>query len=317
MHDPANPANDAALRAWLREPGRVRLRPADAAYPALLREVPRHPDPLYVAGDSLALALPQIAIVGSRNATPDGLDSARRFASHLAERGFCITSGLAEGIDGAAHEGALAVKGRTVAVCGTGLDQVYPRRHTELAARILAGGGALVSEYPPGTPVRAFQFPERNRIISALSVGTLVVEAGSRSGALITARHAAEQGREVFAIPGSIHNPLSRGCHRLIRQGAKLVETAADIFEELSGLLAELQLDAERASAPETLAVDATESDPAYAALLHALGTAPVNTDTLILRSGLTPAELSSMLLILEMQGRVHALPGGRYQRSR
>lgn len=259
--------------------------------------------------------------MGSRNATATGRDTARDFAAFLAARGFVITSGLAEGIDGAAHQGALAGGGLTVAVCGTGLDVTYPRLHEALARDIVAAGGALVSEFPPGIAIRRHNFPRRNRIIAGLAAGTLVVEASTTSGALITARFAAEAGREVFAIPGSIHNPLSRGCHRLIREGAKLVETASDIVEELGGLLAGMQASMRTGAAAD----DGATAHPAetsaglpgedYAKLLDALGWDPVDLDTLVPRCGLTTAELSSMLLILEMHGFVRSLSGGRYQR--
>ena len=302
---------------WLSRPDAHLLTPADAGYPALLREIASPPPQLFVRGTIDVLTLPQLAIVGSRNATPAGAETAHSFASHLAARGFCITSGLAEGIDAAAHRGALAATGRTIAVCGTGLDIVYPRRHEQLADDIVASGGALVSEFAPGTPVFRANFPRRNRLISGLSVGTLVVEASLRSGALITARHALEQGREVFAIPGSIHNPVARGCHRLIRNGAKLVETADDIVEELCGLLASLrQSDAVGSgeNAPES-AGNTAEPDAQYARLLAAMAWDPVDADSLVIRSGLTIGEVSSMLLLLEMRGSVRALSGGRYQR--
>ncbi len=294
------------------------LTPGDAGYPALLREIPRPPPQLFIRGAVAALSLPQLAIVGSRNATPAGAETARDFASHLAARGFCITSGLAEGIDAAAHRGALAVGGRTVAVCGTGPDIVYPRHHESLAAEIIATGGAIVSEFAPGTAVHRGNFPRRNRLISGLAVGTLVVEAGVRSGALITARHALEQGRDVFAIPGSIHNPVARGCHRLIRNGAKLVETAADIVEELGGLLAMLGMDdaPERAESTPEATDCPVENAAEYAGLLAAMAWDPVDADTLVARSGLTIGDVSSMLLLLEMQGSVRALSGGRYQRA-
>ncbi len=300
--------------SWPEGAGHHRIGADDPRYPALLRELAHPPAVLHVTGDPAILGLPQLAIVGSRNATPAGCETATAFARHLAARGFCITSGLAEGIDAAAHRGALAAGGLTVAVCGTGPERVYPRRHEGLAREILAAGGALVSEFPPGTPIQRDNFPRRNRLISGLSVGTLVVEAGITSGALNTARHASEQGREVFAIPGSIHNPLARGCHRLIRQGAKLVETAADIVEELAGLLDMLgRVDAAQdAAAP---AADAAPLDPHYQQLLEAMGWDEVGVDVLVGRCGLTIAELSSMLLLLEMQGSVRSLAGGRYQR--
>jgi DNA processing protein len=304
---------------WLTGTDAHLLTPADARYPALLREIPSPPRQLFVRGNVAALSLPQLAIVGSRNATPAGAETAHSFASHLAARGFCITSGLAEGIDAGAHRGALAAGGLTLAVCGTGPDIVYPRQHERLAEEIVAGGGAIVSEFAPGTAVFRANFPRRNRLISGLSVGTLVVEAGVRSGALITARHAMEQGREVFAIPGSIHNPVARGCHQLIRNGAKLVETATDIVEELSGLLASLQLP-DAPAARDGFALEAADSvaeaDAEYAQLLAAMGWDPVDADSLVVRSGLTIGEVSSMLLMLELQGSVRALSSGRYQRA-
>jgi DNA processing protein len=303
---------------WFDRPDAHLLTPADAGYPALLREIASPPPQLFVRGNVDVLSLPQLAIVGSRNATPGGAETAHSFASHLAARGFCITSGLAEGIDAAAHRGALTARGRTLAVCGTGPDIVYPRQHESLADEIVAAGGAIVAEFAPGTPVLRANFPRRNRLISGLSVGTLVVEAGVRSGALITARHAMEQGREVFAIPGSIHNPVARGCHKLIRSGAKLVETAADILEELGSLLASLRLaDApEREEALLAAPDNAAETDKVYTQLLVAMGWDPVDADSLVTRSGLTIGEVSSMLLMLELQGSVRALSSGRYQRA-
>ncbi len=300
---------------WLALPDAHRLTPGDAAWPPLLRELPDPPVELFVRGDPAALVLPQLAIVGSRHATPAGAETAHGFAAHLAARGFCITSGLAEGIDAAAHRGALAAGGRTIAVCGTGPDIVYPRHHAALADEIVARGGAIVAEFAPGTPVYRSNFPRRNRLISGLAVGTLVVEASLKSGALITARHAMEQGREVFAIPGSIHNPVARGCHRLIRNGAKLVETAADIVDELGGLLGALRGD----EAPESggwPVAGAPALDAEYARLLACLGWDPVDVNTVVARAGLTAGEVSSMLLLLEMQGLVRSLSGGRYQRA-
>lgn len=305
-----------ALDAWLSAPDHRLLRIDDPVYPALLREIPRPPPVLYVCGNPDVLALPQLAMVGSRNATAEGTDTARSFAAHLAATGFCITSGLAEGIDAAAHLGALSAPGgRTIAVCGTGPDSVYPRRHAALADQIIAGGGALVSEFAPGTPVYRSNFPRRNRIISGLCVGVLVVEASVRSGALITARHAMEQGREVFAIPGSIHNPVARGCHQLIREGARLVETAADIVDELGGLLAGLRSGDTPQQPSGTPAAPAVDANAEHAELLAAMGCDPVAAEVLAARRGLTIGELSSMLLILELQGLVRSLAGGRYQR--
>ncbi len=312
-----------ALESWLSAPDHHLLQIDDPHYPSLLREISRPPPVLFVCGNPDVLTLPQLAIVGSRNATAEGAETARSFAAHLAGTGFCITSGLAEGIDAAAHLGALhAPDGRTIAVCGTGPDTVYPRRHTGLARQIVTSGGAIVSEFAPGTPVSRSNFPRRNRIISGLATGVLVVEASVKSGALITARHAMEQGREVFAIPGSIHNPVARGCHQLIREGARLVETAVDIVDELGALLAGLRPDvapgqrsANRGAAAAGSALSAPQPDMAHADLLAAMDCNPVAVDVLAARCGLTIGELSSMLLILELQGLVRSLAGGRYQR--
>ena len=300
--------------AWL-EVACHRLVTIDSpGYPALLRQIPDPPAALFVDGDAEALAMPQIAIVGSRNPTPGGTDNAFNFARYLAGCGLTVTSGLAVGIDAAAHRGALAGGGITIAVCGAGVDVIYPPRHRGVAADI-ARAGALVSEFPLGTAPAREHFPRRNRIISGLSLGTLVVEAAERSGSLITARLAGEQGREVFAIPGSIHNPLARGCHRLIRQGAKLVESAGDILEEL-GALAGALVEAPRAGAPPA-AQTPRAADTAYRQLLDALGHEPVAVDRLVERTGLTPGELSSMLLILELEGHVQSVPGGAWCRAR
>ena len=272
-----------------------------------------------MSGNADVLTLPQLAIVGSRNATPGGLDAAREFARYLAGCGLTITSGLALGVDAAAHTGALAAGGTTVAVLGNGPDEIYPRQNRDLAARVMAGG-AVISEFPPGTPVRREQFPQRNRIIAGMSLGTLVVEAGINSGSLITARFAGDYGREVFAIPGSIHNPLAKGCHRLIRQGAKLVEQAADIIEEIGNIARSMTPDpaihAEQRSAPHTATHADQGPSPEHRQLLEHMGHDPVTIDTLARRSGLTAEELSSMLLILELQGSVEPLPGGRFQQT-
>jgi DNA processing protein len=249
--DPANddgllrPAAPAAERAWLADPRHHLVTWASADYPPLLARAPDPPAALWVDGDPTVLWLPQLAVVGSRSATAGGLANARDFAATFARGGLTVTSGLAEGVDGAAHEATLDAGGSTIAVFGTGIDRVFPRRHAALAARI-AGQGALVSEFPLGTDGLPPHFPRRNRIIAGLSLGTLVVEAGLRSGTLVTARCAAEAGREVFAIPGSIHNPLARGCHRLIRDGAKLVESAQDVLDELAPLARELGADLAR-----------------------------------------------------------------------
>jgi len=302
---------------WLAEPSHALITLADARYPRRLRAIADPPLALWAAGPDLALLdAPQLAMVGSRNPTASGRETAEQFARHLAGRGLTITSGLATGIDGASHRGALREIGRTIAVLGSGPDIVFPREHERLAAEV-AALGLLVSEYGPGTPPQRFFFPQRNRIIAGLALGTLVVEATRRSGSLITARLAMEAGREVFAIPGSIHSPLARGCHSLIRQGAKLVEEAADILVELAP---QLRLDIEPAAAPTPSVSGAadprlTGEDESYRKLLDALDFSPVSISQLADRCQLTAAELSSMLLVLELEGFVEALPGGRYAR--
>lgn len=273
----------------------------DRAYPPTLYETVDPPLLLYAIGRLDLLRRPAVAVVGSRNPTPQGTENARAFAGALGHAGLTVVSGLALGIDGAAHEGALATAGSTVAVVGTGLDRVYPKRHLALARRI-AADGLLLSEYALGMPPLAANFPRRNRLIAGLARGTLVVEAALESGSLITARLAVEAGREVFAIPGSIHAPQSRGCHALIKQGAKLVETAADILEEL-------RLD--RPSAPPDEATVAPADDP----LLAAMGHDPVTLDALNARLGWPAAELSARLLELELAGAVARLPGQLFQR--
>ncbi len=299
---------------WLRHPENHALTLHDPRYPPLLREITDAPPVLFVRGAPTVLATPQLAMVGSRNPTPGGAQTAHDFAAHLAHVGLTITSGLALGIDAACHRGALAAQGLTIAVAGTGLDRVYPASHRDLAHTIVAHG-ALVSEFPPGTPPLPENFPRRNRLISALSLGTLVVEAALRSGSLITARHAVEQGREVFAIPGSIHNPLARGCHALIRQGAKLVETATDIIEEL-GALAGFNAEANAPLVSESRPLASPHEDPEYRKLLDCMDFVPLSIDQLVERSGLTPEAVSSMLLIMELQGYVVAAVGGRYARA-
>ncbi len=282
----------------------------DERYPALLQELRDKPDPLFVLGDADVLKLPAIAIVGSRNPTSGGRDNAYRFARHLARTGFVIVSGLAEGVDAAAHEGALDANGLTVAVLGHGLDRIYPAANGALAERILEDG-ALVSEYAPGTPPRRANFPQRNRIISGLSLGTLVVEAARRSGSLITARTAGEQGREVFAIPGSIHNPMAKGCHRLIRQGARLVESADDILSELGPLVSGLMENTVEASHP----IQSEDQDEDYVRLLDTLAFDPQTPEELAAKTALTIEQVSSMLLILELQGEIESLPGGAFSK--
>ena len=282
----------------------------DARYPALLKEIPDPPPLLFIEGRYEALHQAQLAIVGSRKATPPGLETTRQFARALGQHGLTITSGLALGIDASAHIGCLDVKGQTVAVLGNGLDKIYPARHQSLAEEIVENSGAIVSEFIPGTPPLAQNFPRRNRLISGLSLGVLVVEAAVRSGSLITARLAGEQGREVFAIPGSIHNPLARGAHRLLREGAVLVENVDDILNELGSI----------ATASSTVSPPAEKSTspaaPEQQALLEYMGFDPVDTDTLVSRSGLTAERVSSMLLLLELQGNIAALGGGHFQRS-
>ncbi|PIX97203.1 MAG: DNA-protecting protein DprA [Hydrogenophilales bacterium CG_4_9_14_3_um_filter_63_34] len=295
---------DAALLQpgldWLAAPENHLITWGDPAYPAQLRDLPDAPAWLYVKGDPDWLARPMLAIVGSRNATPQGLRDARAFAASLSQAGLTIVSGLALGIDAAAHEGGLAGLASSVAVVGTGLDRVYPARNRELAHR-LAAGGAIVSEFPIGTAPKRGHFPRRNRLISGLSLGVLVVEAALQSGSLITARLAGEQGRDVFAIPGSIHSSLSKGCHRLIKQGAKLVESANDILEELGRELPP--------SAPATAAPEGADD------LLETLSGGPLAPDQLAGRLGLTVETLSVRLLAAEMNGQVARMPGGLYQR--
>ncbi len=321
--DQALIASDAR---WLERPGHALISCFDPDYPPQLKATAGAPPALFVVGDPAALWLPQLAVVGSRQPTQGGLANARAFTMALAREGLTITSGLAMGIDGAAHQAALDAGAPTVAVAATGLDQVYPARHRDLAQRI-ATAGALVSEFPPGTPPRRFHFPRRNRIISGLSLGVLVVEAGINSGSLITARLAIEQGRDVFAIPGSIHNPLSRGCHRLIKQGAKLVEDTDDLIAEIAPRARELaresREDLERPPATEVAAtIEAPAGGPNlaedddYRRLLHAVGYDPITVDGLVEATGLTADAVSSMLLILELSGLVEAGPGGSYSRT-
>jgi DNA processing protein len=299
LADDGAAAVDAALR-WAEAPGHAIITLGDAAFPQQLLEIPDPPALLYVLGDARLPTRRGLAIVGSRNATPQGVANAERFARAFSEAGLTIASGLALGIDAAAHRGALDGAASTVAVLGCGIDVVYPQRNASLYHAV-AERGALMSEFPLGSPPVAANFPRRNRLISGLARGVLVVEAALASGSLITARLAAEQGREVFAIPGSIHSPLSKGCHALIREGAKLVESAQDVLEEL-GLPAP-------AAAPAS-----PQAEKGHALLAH-LGHDPCNVDTLCQRSGLTPDTVSAMLLELELAGVVAALPGGQYQR--
>ena len=291
-------------QAWLAEPGHGLLALGDADYPPRLLATADPPLLLWLQGRREWLSTPSLAIVGSRNPTAQGGDNARAFARALASAGYTIVSGLALGVDAAAHEGALDAGGATIAVVGTGLDQIYPRRNEKLAARLLAAGGLIVSEYSLGTPVMQANFPRRNRIIAGLSQGCLVVEAAVQSGSLITARLAVEAGREVFAIPGSIHSPQARGCHALIRQGAKLVESAQDVLEELPPLGAAVAPAAGEPGVPHE-----------QQALLDAMGFDPVSLEALMARCGWPAPELSAALLELELDGEVARLAGQLFQR--
>ena len=297
---PANEVITPALQ-WLEQSGNQMVTLADADYPRALLEIPDPPPLLYCKGRLSLLNSISFAVVGSRNASPQGEKNAEDFSQALSHQGYCIISGMALGIDGAAHRGALKGAGSTIAVVGTGMDIVYPARHRELAHQI-AEHGLLISEFPLGTPSLAQNFPRRNRLISGLALGCLVVEANLQSGSLITARLAAEQGREVFAIPGSIHSPLSKGCHQLIKQGAKLVDNIQDIVDELGG--------ATLASSGDITEV-VTQSHP----LLDCMGYDPITMDALVQLSGLTSDNLSAMLMVLELESKIASLPGGRYQR--
>lgn len=301
------PAADrlAATLAWLAVPRHGLVAWDDADYPRALLEIGDPPPVFYWMGRRELLAASAFAIVGSRNATPQGCADAQAFAAALSATGFAIVSGLALGIDAAAHRGGLAQPGSSIAVVGTGLDRVYPARNRALAHE-LAERGLLISEFALGTPAQKQNFPRRNRIVSGLARGVLVVEASLSSGSLITARLAAEQGREVFAIPGSIHSPFSKGAHKLIRDGAKLVETAQDILDEL-GVLAQAPV--------ATASAAQDEPETAARAVLAALGTDLADVDTLAARTGLAPADVVATLTTLELAGRIAPLPGGRWQR--
>ncbi|MGM0564716.1 MAG: DNA-processing protein DprA [Pseudomonadota bacterium] len=313
---------DEVLRAleWAENDEHHLIHPGHPEYPAPLSELARPPVMLAVMGDVGLLADPQLAVVGSRSASRQGVETAQEFSRYLATRGLVMTSGLALGIDGACHRGALSVDGATIAVIATGTDRVYPARHRDLARQIVAQGGAIVSEFPLGAEPLPGHFPRRNRIISGLSLGVLVVEATLRSGSLITARYAHEQGREVFAIPGSIHQPTARGCHHLIKQGAKLVETADDILEELAPQLQASLLSPGQprgnGGVPESgeeCGLDDAGGDRGQ--LLEAMGFAPVSVDYLVANTPFKSSEIASMLLILELEGRVSSETGGRFQR--
>ncbi|MDD3352376.1 DNA-processing protein DprA [Zoogloea sp.] len=302
-HD-ARPGMDAAL-AWLAEAGNTILTLGDPAYPAALLEIPDPPVLLYVKGDPALLGRPAIAVVGARSATPQGEANAEAFATALSAAGVTIVSGLALGIDAAAHRGGLSGSGRTVAVIGTGADRIYPARNGDLARRI-AVEGVIVSELPLGSGPLAHHFPRRNRLIAGLARGVLVVEAAVKSGSLITARLAADCGREVFAVPGSIHSPVARGCHRLIRDGAKLVESANDILEEL-------RWEPPKGAPVQVLSPGGEGGESG--AVLEALGHDPADLEALVHRTSLTTEALYAILLLLELDGRVARLPGGRFQR--
>ncbi|MEL7537146.1 MAG: DNA-processing protein DprA [Pseudomonadota bacterium] len=298
-----------AVRRWLDGERHTLVTWRSPQYPALLTRIPDPPALLYALGDPDLLGLPLLAVVGSRKPTRGGEETARLFCAAFCQMGLGVVSGLALGIDASAHAAALDAGGTTVAVLGTGIDRVYPAANQALATRI-AGAGCIITEFPLGSEARREHFPQRNRLISGLALGTLVIEAALRSGSLITARLAAEQGREVFAVPGSIRNPMARGCHRLIRDGARLVESVDDVIAELGVMT-------------ETLKNESTEDDfaepralnPAHRKLLDALGFEPCAVDEIATRTALTIAEVSSMLLILELEGRVESLPGGRYAR--
>ena len=296
--DARDASHDASTAAWIGEPGHTLVAWGDADYPRQLLEIPDPPLALFALGRLALLARPAIAIVGSRQATPQGVEDAYAFARILAEAGLTVVSGLAQGIDAGVS---------TIAVTGTGPDRVYPASHRDLAHAIVERG-ALVTEFAPGTPPLKENFPRRNRLIAGLARGVLVVEAAPGSGSLITARLAVEQGRDVFAVPGSIHSPLSKGPHRLIRDGAKLVETAQDVLVEL-GVAGARAAQGERAPA--------APDDPAQARVLDAMGRGPVDLDRLVTRTGLAADALAATLVLLELDGRVAALPGGGWERRR
>lgn len=294
---------------WMRASGAAILLSADALFPTQLLHTSAAPAALFVLGDAHALQRPQLAMVGTRSPTPCGRRTAHEFAASLARAGLTITSGLAIGIDAASHEGALSAGGATIAVCGTGLDRIYPTQHADLAERIRQHG-ALVCEFPPRTPLRRSNFPRRNRLISGLALGTLVVEAARRSGSLITARHAGDQGREVFAIPGSIHSPLSCGCHKLIRDGAILVQEPAEVLAELR-----IPLQEEALVSPRNAPGVGSALDKKYEMLLDAVGFEPATVDAIAARTGLAGEVIAPMLLMLELEGRIAPCAGGRYGR--
>jgi len=292
---------------WLNQSSHQILNISDDHYPALLKEISAPPPVLFTNGDDSVLSLPKIAIVGSRNPSSSGAKTAYQFSATLSTCGLCITSGLALGIDAAAHRGAIEGGGKTIAVTGTGLDRVYPAKHHDLAKDI-SENGLLLSEFSLGSSPKAGHFPQRNRIISGLSMGVLVVEAAIKSGSLITAKLALEQGREVFAIPGSIHNPLARGCNYLIKEGAKLVETAEDVLEEL------LQLSSID-SQSSCRSLDDVELDQKQKKILNFVAYSPTSIDTLVRETDESPETIASILLFLELQGYVEMVAGGSYSR--
>jgi DNA processing protein len=302
-----------ADRAWAISERIQLVTLGSTAYPPLLAVTDGAPVALWVRGDPRVLNEPQVAIVGSRRPTAGGRRNAADWAAQLVGAGLTITSGMALGIDAAAHEGALAARGRSIAVCGTGLDICYPAQHAGLAAR-LAAAGAVISEFPPRVLPRRQHFPRRNRIISGLSLGVLVVEAARDSGSLITARLAGEQGRHVLAVPGSIHSPVSRGCHELIRQGAQLVESAAEVLTELGWRL-QMSDEKQRLTNPKGIPVGARRLDKGGEMLLDALGFEPASIDDLIDRTGQQAQDIAVRLMLLELEGLVETLPGGQYSR--
>jgi DNA processing protein len=311
LRRPARPT--AAELRWLGVPHHHLVPFTDPRYPRLLEALDDPPLVLYAAGNLEALGEPQLAAVGSRNPTRPGVDTAFDFAHALAERGLAVVSGLAVGIDTAAHRGALAAQGVTIAVLGSGVDVVYPAENRELCG-LIQHEGLVVSEFPLGSPPRRANFPRRNRLIAGLAMAVLVVEAARGSGSLLTARAAGDLGRTVFAVPGSISNPLSRGCHELIKRGAKLAETADDILSELNFSAFFGRAPGAARGAAEH-AADAAGMDKDHKILLDALGFDPADLDMLIVRTGFKPEAVSSMMLILELEGHVQAAPGGRYSR--
>ncbi len=313
----------AADQQWLKTPDCHLVTYDDEQYPPQLKTIPDPPLALFCRGNPQLMWLPQLAIVGTRQPTPGGRRHAKMFAAALTSQGLVVTSGLALGIDGEVHQGALDAGGLTIAVAATGLDRVYPARHTALAADIVAQG-LIVSEFPPGWEPRKRSFPQRNRLISGLALGVLVIEASVQSGSLITARLAGEQGRDVYAVPGSIDNPLSRGCHRLIKQGARLVEDGPDLISEIAPRARQVAADRRRslatpsqqASKPLGPGLPDVLLDEDYRKLFDAVGFDELPVDLLVDATGLTPASVSSMLLILELGGLVQAGPGGGYCRT-